>query len=260
MINIKQCLSNKVRTKEALFISFDYNMDIVRKVKELPERYYNPKTKEWEIPMKDINLLMNTFSDYQVNVIGKVNTKIKKDTSVKHIEKGELIYAPKIKPYKHQTEAFEYAKTHSKFLLGDEPGLGKTLSSAEIAIAYKHLFKHCLVVCGVNGLKWNWLEEIHIHTTENAHIIGSRINTKGKMVEGGSKERIEDLKISHDEYFLLINIEAMRNKEIVQILSDKCKSGEIGFIIADEMHKMCNPTAAQTKGFLKLNSQFKIAQ
>jgi len=134
-----------------------------------------------------------------------------------------------------------------------------TKSSCDIAVAYKHLFKHCLVVCGVNGLKYNWIEEIHIHTEEKAHVIGSRINTKHRMVEGGSKERIDDLKQSHDEYFLIINVEAFRNKEIVQILADKCKSGEIGFVILDEAHKICNPSSLQTKGFLKLNSQFKIS-
>jgi len=259
-INVRQGVSNKCKAKESLSVSFNYNMDIVSKIKDLPERYYNPGNHEWEIPIKDINLLVNTFSSYKVNIIGKVNTKVNKSVkSVKHIEKGKLIYTPKTKPYQHQTEAFEYAKTHDKFLLSDEQGLGKSMSSINIAIAYKNLFKHCLVVCGVNGLKWNWLEEVKLHSNEKAHIIGSRINSKNKLVEGGSTERIKDLETERDEYFQIINIESMRNKTIVDILEEKCKSGNIGFIITDEVHKMCNPTCQQTKGFLKLNSQFKIA-
>lgn len=74
----------------------------------------------------------------------------------------------KTKPFAHQVDGFNFGLTTNKWLLGDEQGLGKTKQVIDIAVAKKLQFgyKHCLIVCGVNGLKWNWVNEIHTHSNE----------------------------------------------------------------------------------------------
>jgi SNF2 family DNA or RNA helicase len=61
------------------------------------------------------------------------------------------------------------------------------------------------------------------------------------------------------EYFLITNVESLRNEDIVAKISELCKNKSIGLIAADEVHKMKNPTSQQGKGFLKINSECKIA-
>lgn len=58
---------------------------------------------------------------------------------------------------------------------------GKTLQAITLA-RYKKLhrgLKHCLIVCGVNSLKWNWKKEIEkFCNDEKAIILGTKINSK----------------------------------------------------------------------------------
>ena len=134
---------------------------------------------------------------------------------------------------------------------------GKTKQIIDIAVARKVMYgyRFCLIVCGVNTLKWNWVNEIHTHSKEDAYILGQR--RKGTKIRiGSTKDKLEDLKLMYDikephPYFIITNVESFRDKNIADTISDLCKKGIIGMCAADEMHKMKNPTAQQTKGFLK---------
>lgn len=164
----------------------------------------------------------------------------------------------------HQLEAIEYAGKHNYFILGDDPGLGKTTEAIGVAMARKRLYKekHCLVITCVNGLKYNWQEEIKVATGEDAYMLGIR---NGKIK--GSKEKYEDLKHLPDNYFLILNIEALRYKEgagrgkyvLAAQIEELCKKGKIGLIIVDEIHKNKNVNAKQTRGLMKIKPKAAIA-
>jgi len=184
----------------------------------------------------------------------------------------------KTKPYQHQVESLEYSIDHKKFLLADEQGLGKSLSSLEIALYNKKQcgYKHCLIICGVNGLKYNWFNEVKQHTTETAHILGQR-KTKNGLTIGSNKDKLDDLlNLDNLPYFIITNIESLRYKiktgnikkvhgknveeveyPIINALNDK--SDSINMIIADECHKMKNPESEQGKQFLNLSADSMIA-
>ena len=107
----------------------------------------------------------------------------------------------KTKPYEHQIEGFNYGLKNNRWLLGDEQGLGKTKQVIDIAVAHKnnHGYKRCLVICGVNGLKWNWKEEIAIHSNENSWILGQRKRkTKNTIVIGSNQDKLDDLYNIHN--------------------------------------------------------------
>ena len=61
------------------------------------------------------------------------------------------------------------------FLIGDVPGLGKSIQSLGIAIERKNRgeIRNCLIVCPAS-LKYNWLDEIHKFTRETALVIGHK--------------------------------------------------------------------------------------
>ena len=252
LIDIRK--SNKLKDSEySAFIKFDYNSKIVDAIRELPFRYYNPSETEWEVPTNKVEYLINKLKGFDIKICGKLTIFEDKNTNIGLPEGFEF----KTKPFSHQLEGVEYGLKYDRWFLGDEQGLGKTKQVIDIAIARKVMYgyRFCLIVCGVNTLKWNWVNEIHTHSKEDAYILGQR--RKGTKIRiGSTKDKLEDLKLMYDRkephpYFIITNIESFRDKNIADTISDLCKKGIIGMCAADEMHKMKNPTAQQTKGFLK---------
>ena len=252
LIDIRK--SNKLKDSEySGFIKFDYNSKIVDAIRELPFRYYNPSETEWEVPTNKVEYLINKLKGFDIKICGKLTIFEDKNTNIGLPEGFEF----KTKPFSHQLEGVEYGLKYDRWFLGDEQGLGKTKQVIDIAIARKVMYgyRFCLIVCGVNTLKWNWVNEIHTHSKEDAYILGQR--RKGTKIRiGSTKDKLEDLKLMYDRkephpYFIITNVESFRDKNIADTISDLCKKGIIGMCAADEMHKMKNPTAQQTKGFLK---------
>ena len=252
LIDIRK--SNKLKDSEySAFIKFDYNSKIVDAIRELPFRYYNPSETEWEVPTNKVEYLINKLKGFDIKICGKLTIFEDKNTNIGLPEGFEF----KTKPFSHQLEGVEYGLKYDRWFLGDEQGLGKTKQVIDIAVARKVMYgyRFCLIVCGVNTLKWNWVNEIHTHSKEDAYILGQR--RKGTKIRiGSTKDKLEDLKLMYDRkephpYFIITNIESFRDKNIADTISDLCKKGIIGMCAADEMHKMKNPTAQQTKGFLK---------
>lgn len=260
-INIRQAEAIKLKTKEALFVNFPYSTEHLEKIKSLPVRYWIKEQKEWEVPIANISMLLDVFKEDEIKITGKVTTKVKKAAQAKKFEMIDgTMYNFKTVPFQHQIEGFEYGMANSCFLLGDDQGLGKTKQVIDIACARKGQFKHCLIVTGVNALKWNWLDEIKIHSNETGHLLGGRTK-KGKLHEGSIKERLQDLlnidKI--DDYFIVTNVETLRDANIQETLQELCTSGVIGMTCIDEIHKAKNAQSAQGKAIHKLQSFYKIA-
>ena len=174
------------------------------------------------------------------------------------------LFSFKTVPFPHQVDSFKHALTQNMFLLGDEQGLGKTKQAIDIAIHKKNTqgVKHCLIVCGVNGNKFNWCKEVETHSNELAFIIGTRIGKRGKAYIGGSvKDRLEDLEnLSEDDgFFIVTNLETLRNEKIQDKLFELTNNGTIGMTVIDEIHKAKNATSKQGKSIHFLNSEYKMA-
>lgn len=132
----------------------------------------------------------------------------------------------------------------------------------DIAVAKKQLnnYRHCLVICGINGLKWNWIKEIKTHTNEEGYILGQRVNSREKTVIGSNGDKLKDiLRIEELPYFIVTNVESFRDEKIVGALKGLCDNGTIGMIAFDECHVAKNPNSQQGKGILKLSAENMIA-
>jgi SNF2 family DNA or RNA helicase len=258
--------------KQSMFISFSFDMKTVEQVKSLPVRRYVSNTREWEVPALELNNVLQLFSDKEVTLTApSVKTKVSKKKKADPTKKEEKVvtfknlrsdsFNFKTTPFEHQKQAFEYALSHDKFLLGDEQGLGKTKQAIDIAVNRKQTakFKHTLIVCGVNSVKYNWLKEVQIHSNEQARVLGSRVNTKGKLKDGSVKDRLEDLNSDLKEFFIITNVETLRNKEISEKLKEMTVKGIIGMTIIDEIHKCKNAQSQQGKAIHNLKSSFKLA-
>lgn len=260
MIKIKFDFSQKLNYKQSLYIKGDYNSNILDVIHSFQTRYYHRNSKLWECKIDYFPIILDKLKFEDIQICGEVPKKFEKYLKMLDIyDEQDADYLSRTKPFEHQIESFNYALTHNKFLLGDEQGLGKTKQALDIAVARKHKMRHCLIVCGVNNLKWNWYKEVEIHTNEKAHILGSRVNRKGKTVIGSSAERLADLKQIHDEYFLITNIETLRDKSIQSQIKKMCSDGIIGMTIIDEIHKCKNSQSKQGKAIHCCCSYYRLA-
>lgn len=260
MIKLKFDFSQKLSYKQSLYIKGGYNSNILDVIHSFQTRYYHRNSKLWECKIDYFPIILDKLKFEDIQICGEVPKKFEKYLKMLDIyDEQDADYLSRTKPFEHQIESFNYALTHNKFLLGDEQGLGKTKQALDIAVARKHKMRHCLIVCGVNNLKWNWYKEVEIHTNEKAHILGSRINRKGKTVIGSSAERLADLKQIHDEYFLITNIETLRDKSIQSQIKKMCSDGIIGMTIIDEIHKCKNSQSKQGKAIHCCCSYYRLA-
>ena len=257
MIDIRVDKANKVNGDWSLYVTFPYNEKVVDVVRTYPSRFWNKDKKEWELPFKCFKSFIDSLSDFNFNIHGNWVAFAEK----KKVEMPTG-FQFKTTPFQHQVDGFEYGLNNDRWLLGDEQGLGKTKQVIDLAVAkklQKH-YEHCLIICGVNGLKWNWLNEIHTHSDEDGWILGQRIKA-GKLIIGSVSDRVEDLQNIDkiEPYFLITNVETLRNETIVKELQKLCKNGTIGIVAIDEIHKCKNPSSQQGKGILKIQPECRIA-
>lgn len=168
----------------------------------------------------------------------------------------------KTTPYQYQLQGIQFGLTHDKFLLLDAPGLGKTLQICYIAQERwrRHEVSHCLIICGVNTLKYNWKREIQLHTHLSCKILGERTNKRtNKTVVGSIQDRVVDLSNPIDEFFVITNIETLRSDSIMKCLTNKTTKNIFDMIVVDEVHMCKNPSSIQGKHLLKLSAKYKIA-
>ena len=111
--------------------------------------------------------------------------------------------------------------------------------------------EHCLIVCGINTLKRNWQKEIQKFSRLSSRIIGQYISSKGKVYTRSVKDRVEELKNPLEEFFIIINVESLRDDNIVKAIN-KGKN-KFDMIVVDEIHTMKSPTSSQGKNLLKIN-------
>ena len=261
MIKVETRNATWMKGDYSAYVSFPYNAYIVQYIKSFSNRAWHPKSKEWEVPLEKVDEIKRKFGDVEVV------------DDLKALEPKEVVTSVsfdfKTKPFKHQRESFLYGMNNNKWFLGDEMGLGKTKQVIDIATKLKQdrHYEHCLIVCGVNGLKYNWLNEVHVHSNEDALILGTRYKKRtGEMYIGGNKERSEDmdrvLDGDIDAYFLITNVESMRNKEVQGKIKEAIDLNIIQMMAIDECHKCIKgdpKKSQQARGIIELQPEYRIA-
>lgn len=253
-------------SKLSAFVSFEYDSNLVSIIKSMGTRVYIPEKKTWEIPESAVPMLMSRLNDYDVLLRGEM----RHETPESHAQLPPgFVFTTK--PYKHQMEGVIYGLEHESFLLGDDQGLGKTKEIIDIAMCRKQTdgLKHCLIICGINGNKYNWADEVKIHSREDSWILGTRFTKRPpiKMIEGSTKDKMEDLNNIPHQFFWITNIETLRggsfkekqgNRTVIRFpiaekIQELCDKGIIGMIAFDEAHKAKNPDSQQGKALLSID-------
>lgn len=276
---------------ETYEIRFPYDAEIVRRIKNVPGRRWDPDGKFWSIPLARLGFLIAQFKNtkYENQLFIKSNEDINVNLSIDEPNKIPDIDISDIKVYvkqglylfEHQKDMLKFAKWRienglkSGFILADEMGTGKSLEVTNWAMYLKDHYqaKHCLIIACVNAAKYNWRADIIKHTNgqEVPYIIGSRHKRDGSInSDVGSKEKLEDLESmtmykNQSEplpYFLIINIEAIRMRigkkyPIADRIVELINQGEISLIALDEIHRNASMSSMQGKQILRIKKNAK---
>ena len=159
----------------------------------------------------------------------------------------------RIEPYPYQREGIIYGLDKKRLIIGDEPGLGKTLQSIGIvdtADAYP-----CLVICP-SSLKINWQREFEKFTDKSAIVLDNAVRTTWPYLLSMGMHQVA-----------VVNYESLRKYFVWDIKGSNGSAGRSGkvsgsfrlkdvvfcpqirmfkSIIIDESHRVKDPSAQQT--------------
>ena len=148
----------------------------------------------------------------------------------------------RVEPYPYQREGIIYGLDKKRLIIGDEPGLGKTLQSIGIvdtANAYP-----CLVICP-SSLKINWQREFEKFTEKSALVLDNSVRTTWPYL----------LKMGM-HHVAIVNYESLRKYFVWDIKGGKSfRLKDVVFcpqirmfksVIIDESHRVKDPSAQQT--------------
>lgn len=263
-------LKLKTSNKKSYLLRFKYTPSLVKEVSEYPKRYFIKDLKAWELPCDDYSLtfikeLMKKYDSISYNkLFGSSLDIVVSEEKQKEIDSITLPNIDsKIKLFKHQEDTIKFGILRNSFLLGDEMGLGKTAAVIHYAIYKKtsSYYKHCLVITGINGLKYNWYKEVSIHSNESSYILGMReLKRKQGYKIGNSNDILKDLEsIDNLPYFIITNIETLRNTQIASKLVKLVEYNKIQMVVMDEAQAIKNPQSQQGSAFLRLRAKTKVA-
>ena len=133
---------------------------------EFKEQYNKNNQVTFLVDNETVSISENKIKEYINNLrhrdsVHLVTANGQSKTLNRFIDLDKSLY--KIKPYSHQLEAINYGlNSKDSWLLLDDCGLGKTISMIYLAEELKRTknIEHCLIICGVNSLKYNWADEI----------------------------------------------------------------------------------------------------
>lgn len=253
MVKIEEKAQKKIPGVSTLFVSFPYKKELVDIVKTCTPCHYDKKTCVWEIPTTRLSKFVN-----MARAFDSIDLKLLKSAPVK-VDKYFDVGPFKTSPYPYQQDGIQYGLNHDNWLLLDAPGLGKTLQMIYLAQERKKRdnISHCLIICGLNTLKTNWEKEIHKHSSLDCVILGKKINKKGKIVYGSIPERLEQLRQPIKEFFVIVNVETLRDKKVLAELKNGVNQFEM--VVFDELHVCKSNTSQQGKNLLALTTpKYKI--
>ncbi len=237
-------------------VSFAYHPRLVECVKRIPSVLANIKgayiheEQSWRVSLQDVGFV-NKMAEWAVSVgycsrIQMREVTQEMDFSLPAMPTLSVPHGLKLEPYDYQKEGIAYALKHKRCILGDQPGLGKTLQAiGTVTIAQSY---PCLVVCPA-ALKVNWQREFKKFAGKQAMILDDR--------NKASWQRFYETKCCD---IFITNYESLKKFFVLGIKeSSRFTMSSIRFdprvdlfrsVVIDESHK-CKSTKTQQSKFME---------
>lgn len=148
----------------------------------------------------------------------------------------------RVEPYEYQREGICFGLENKRIIIGDEPGLGKTLQSIGIvdtANAYP-----CLVICP-SSLKINWQREFEKFTDKSALVLDNNVRTTWGYLLTMGVHQVAIVNYESLRKFFVWDIKGGKHFRLKDVVfSPQIKAFKS--IIIDESHRVKDPSAQQT--------------
>lgn len=149
----------------------------------------------------------------------------------------------KVTPYEYQQEGILFGLRKKRFLIGDEPGLGKTLQSIGV-MDCAHAYP-CLVICP-SSLKINWQREFEKFTDAKALILDNATRTTFPYLLKMGVYQVAIVNYESLRKFFVYDINTNGNSfRLKDVVFSPCIKS-FRSVIIDESHRVKDPTAQQT--------------
>lgn len=148
----------------------------------------------------------------------------------------------RVEPYEYQKEGILFGLERRCLLIGDEPGLGKTLQSIGIvdtAAAYP-----CLVICP-SSLKINWQREFEKFTDKKALVLDNASRTSWPYFLGMGMFHVAIVNYESLKKFFVWDIKGGKTFTLKDVVFNR-DINVFRSVIMDESHRLKDPTAQQT--------------
>lgn len=224
-------------------LEFDYNPRIISAVKDIPGRYFDSSKKIWRVPTEN-----RQFVDELVKRFGKANVTEKAPQEIGVIpEMPELtVDIPlTVTPFPYQKQGIAFNLQHKRVIVGDEPGLGKTLQA--IATAVGAGVKCVLVICP-SSLKENWAREFEKFAGWKSIILRDSVKSTWTTFH-----RVAGIRV------FITNYESLKKYFVAAINTEKGKPMRLkdiefkptislfDMVIIDELHRLKDGNTQQSK-------------
>lgn len=231
-----------------LLLSFRFDHEIIKVVRNLDGREWNAKEKRWEVPVENIDDVIERLKPHGFIVHQDVLAMQKKQEeaqkAIEEIKMGSEPYTGKLPLFDFQKTGASFLKQMPHALLADVPGLGKSIQ----AMAALEHEKQILIFCPAS-LKYSWDTEIKKwHPDEWVIVIG-----------GDKQERLEAWTMAMKGIGGRTPKYVIANYELLLHDFEIIKDHDWRAVVCDEATRISNPEAQTTQNLKSLKSAKRIA-
>lgn len=220
-------------TENSIVLKFEYNEEVINKVKKIQGRRYNPENKCWYFPKSSLREIHRTFGK-QLAWHGEPPKELQLNKYSRDVVPWEDMHIDlsvaeqlKLPPFPYQWGGANFLFQKKRAMLADEMGVGKSIQAI---VAFLLLLKErpsakAVVFCP-SSLKRQWHAEIKKFT-----------DLEGIVIDGNAEERKKQYKeaIKHDYQMIFLNYELLYYdyEDICRVVNDHCD-----VMILDEAQKV----------------------
>lgn len=240
-------------TPSVFELSFDYNPRIVAEIKAISGYRWNPIRKIWTLPkekINDVERLMKRYGGNQTAERSEEYDVIPDMPLLNDDHEGLLqkLWIPQDKhPFPYQKKGIAYNLQNKRVIVGDQPGLGKTVQAILTAALSG---RKCVLVICPSTLKENWKREFKMFVGWESMILSDRVKKTWHTFNRVGMVRVFITNYESLKKYFVESIDKGENERLrLNHIRFNQNIALFDMVICDELHR-CKDGATQQSKFV----------